>query len=76
MGNLKREIEYLLISAQNNAIRTNYIKSKIDNIQQNGNCRSCEKIDKRINNTGRKGNKLAQKKYSSSHNLMEKVIHL
>ena len=30
-GNLKRETESLLIVAQNNAIITNYIKSKIDN---------------------------------------------
>ncbi len=33
-GNLKRETESLLIAAQNNAIRTNYIKAKIDNMQQ------------------------------------------
>ena len=29
-GNLKRETESLLISAQNNAVRTNYIKARID----------------------------------------------
>ena len=34
-GNLKRETESLLIAAQNNAIRTNYIKAKIDKTQQN-----------------------------------------
>ena len=28
-GNLKREIESLLIATQNNAIRTNYVKTKI-----------------------------------------------
>ena len=33
-GDLKRETESLLILAQNNAIRTNYIKVKIDNMQQ------------------------------------------
>ena len=31
--NLKRQIESLLIAAQNNAMRTNYIKAKIDNTQ-------------------------------------------
>ena len=30
-GNLKRENEFLLTVAQNNAIRTNYFKAKIDN---------------------------------------------
>ena len=34
-GNLKRETESILIATQNNAIRTNYIKVKIDKTQQN-----------------------------------------
>ena len=34
-GNLNSENESLLIVAQNNAIRTNYIQMKIDNNQQN-----------------------------------------
>ena len=29
-GNLKRETEILLIAAKNNAIRTNYVKARID----------------------------------------------
>ena len=33
-GNLKRETESLLIAAQNNAIRTNYIKERIHKTQQ------------------------------------------
>ena len=32
-GNLKREIESLLIAAQDNAIRTNHIKARIDKTQ-------------------------------------------
>ena len=32
-GNLKREIESLLIAAQNNAIRTNHIKARKDKTQ-------------------------------------------
>ena len=34
-GNLKRETESLLIAAQNNAIRTNYVKARIDKTQRN-----------------------------------------
>ena len=34
----KRETESLLIAAQINAIRTNYIKAKIDDKQQNNRC--------------------------------------
>ena len=32
-GNFKRETEFILIAAQNNAIRTNYIKAIIDKTQ-------------------------------------------
>ena len=34
--NLKSETESLLIVAQNNAIRTNYVKAKNDDTQENG----------------------------------------
>ena len=40
-GNLKRETESLLIAAQDNAIRTNHIKARIDKTQQNSKCRLC-----------------------------------
>ena len=33
-GNLKRDIESLQIAAKNNAVKTNYIKAKMDNTQQ------------------------------------------
>ena len=38
-GNLVRETESLQIVAQNNAIRTNYVKAWIDKTQQNSRCR-------------------------------------
>ena len=34
-GNFKSETECLLIGVQNNAIRINYVKAKIDKTQQN-----------------------------------------
>ena len=34
-GNIKREIESLLVAALNDAKRSNYIQSKIDDTQQN-----------------------------------------
>ena len=36
---LKRETESLLIAAENNAMRTKYIKTPIDQTQQNSKCR-------------------------------------
>ena len=40
-GNLKRDTESLQIAAQNNAIRTNHTKARIDKTQQNSRCRLC-----------------------------------
>ena len=40
-GNLKRETESLLLAAQDNAIRTNHIKMRIDKTRQNSKCRLC-----------------------------------
>ena len=48
-GNLLRETESLLIAAQNNAIRTQYIKAEIDESQQNSKCRFCGDWDETIN---------------------------
>ena len=41
-GKLQRETKSLLITAQNYSIRTNYIKAKSDNTQQNKNCQLCK----------------------------------
>ena len=40
-GNLERETDSLLIAAQNNAIRLNHIKARIDKTQQNSKWRLC-----------------------------------
>ena len=47
-GNLKKEKDSLLIAAQNNAIRTNYIKVKTDYTQKNSKYRLCGDRDKTI----------------------------
>ena len=38
-GNLNRETKSLLRAAQDNVLRANYIKAKIDNIQENNKSR-------------------------------------
>ena len=47
-GNHKSETEPLLIAAENNAIRTNYIKAKIDKRQLNSKYWLCGKIKRFI----------------------------
>ena len=44
-GQLKREIEALIVAGQDQAMRTNCIKAKIDKAQDNPKCRMCNKMD-------------------------------
>ena len=60
-GNFKRETESLLIATQNNAVRTNHIKARIDKTQQNSKCRLCGDRDETINHIISESCKLAQK---------------
>ena len=46
---IKRETESLLIAAENNAIRTNHIKTRIDKTEQNSKCMLCSDKDETIN---------------------------
>ena len=66
-GNLKRETESLLIAAQDNAIRTNHIKARIDKTQQNSKCRLCADRNETINHIISECSKLAQKEYKARH---------
>ena len=72
--NFKRESESLLIAAQNNAIRTNHIKARIDKMQQNSKCRLCDDRDETINHIINECSKLAQKECKMRHDYVGKVI--
>ena len=73
--NFKRETESLLIVAQNNVIRTNHIKARIDKSKQNCKCRLCDDRDETINHITSECSKLARKEYKTRHNWVGKVIH-
>ena len=60
-GNLKRETKSLLIAAQDNAIRTNHIKARIDETQLNSKCWLCGDREEAINHIISECRKLAQK---------------
>ena len=47
-GDLKRETESLIVAAQNQSIRTNLVKAKIDKSQGHSLCRACRKVDESI----------------------------
>ena len=63
------------IAAQDNAIRTNHIKVRIDKTQQDSKCRLCSDRDETINHIISECSKLAQKEYKARHNWVGKVIH-
>ena len=62
-----RETESLLLAAQNNAIRTNYIKGKIDQTQQNRKCKLRGDRDETINHIISECSKLEQKANKIRH---------
>ena len=59
---MQRKTESLLIAAQNNAIRTNYVKAKIDKTQWNTKCRLCDDRDETITHIISKCSKIAERK--------------
>ena len=74
-GNIKRETDFFLIAAQNNAIRTNHIKARIDKTQKNSRCRLCGDRVETISHIISECSKLSQQEYKTRHNWVGKVIH-
>ena len=74
-GNLKRETESLPIAVQNNSIRTNHIKARIDKTQQKSKYRLCGDRDETINHMISECGKLAQKEYKTRHDWVGQVIY-
>ena len=70
--NFKRETESLLMAAQDSAIRTNYIKARIDKMQQNSKRRQCGDRDETINHIKSECSKLAQKEYKARYDWVGK----
>ena len=73
--NFERETESLQIAAQNNAVRTNHIKARIEKTEQNSKCKLCGDWDETINHMISECAKLAQKEYKTRHDWVGKVIH-
>ena len=60
-GTLKRETKSLIMAAQEQAIRTNLIKAKIDKTQQESKCRVCGQNDESFRHILSECSKMAQK---------------
>ena len=55
------------MSAQNQSIRTNLVKARIDKSQVDSLCRMCRKVDESIGHIASGCGKLAQKEYKIVH---------
>ena len=72
---MKRETGSLIVAAQNQSIRTNLVKGRIDKSQGDSLCRMCRKVDKSIDHIVSGCCKLAQKEYKRRHDNLGKVVH-
>ena len=63
------------MAAQEQAIRTNNIKAKIDKTQENSKCRMCGKAEESVNHVLSECSKLAQKEYKRRHGCFGMKIH-
>ena len=64
-GDLKRETESLIVAAQNQSIRTNLVKAKIDKNQRDYLCRVCRKVDESIDHMVSGCSKFGEKEYKA-----------
>ena len=60
-GDLKRETESLIVEAQNQSIRANLVKAKIDKSHGHSLCRMCRTVDESIDHIVNGSSTLAQK---------------
>ena len=74
-GSIKRETESLIFAAQEQALRTNQIKAKIDQSPADDKCRMGGNANETINHLTNECAKMAQKEYKRRHDLVGKKIH-
>ena len=74
-GHLKRETEGLIVAVQNQSIRTNLVKAKIDKSQKDTLCRLCKEVDDSIDHVVRGCSKLARKECKRRYDSLGKIVH-
>ena len=75
-GYLKKETEGLVFAAQEQALRTNWIKKNIDGQDISEKCRMCEEMDESIVHVIAECKKFAQKEYKQRHDNIARIVHL
>ena len=74
-GTLKHEAESLIHAPQEQTIRTNIIKEKIDKSQEQMKCRTCSRADETIKHIESECPKLAQKEYKRRHDWIGRRVN-
>ena len=74
-GDLKKETESLTVAAQNQSIRTNLVKARIDKSQGDCLCRVCRKVYESIDHIVSGCSKLAQREYKRRDHNLGKIVH-
>ena len=74
-SDLKRETEGLLVAAQDQALRTNWIRSKIHKDGTQSSCRLCHNLDETIDHVLSGCSKLAQGEYKARHDKVAAALH-
>ena len=74
-GTLKRRTEALICAAQEQSLRTNMVKAKIDKTQTDSKCRICKQADETVSHILSECRNLAQREYKKRHDMVGKRIH-
>ena len=74
-GEIKKETESFLIAAQDQALRTNAIKAKIDKVTEDSKCRLCKEKDETIDYLISSCSKIAKTDYKERHNKVASMLH-
>ena len=74
-SDLKVQTEATICAAQEQALRTNYIKNKIDKTSENPLCRMCSEKGETVQHIICECKKLAQREYKRRHDTVAKLVH-
>ena len=74
-GELKKETEGLIFATQDQALKTNTVKARIENQIVSSKCRMCGSHDETVQHILCSCPKLAQTEYKKRHDVVGRVIH-
>ena len=75
IGDLKKETEGFIMAAQDQALRTNAIRAKIDKTTEDSKCRLCKEKEESVDHLVSTCSKIAQTDYKERHNKVATMLH-